>query len=214
MQKPLVWLRLAVRLLPLFSVPVFFALASVVLFFSGSIYFNYELRWKAPVCTVDVLGTRIAQCAIEGSKISQVRVVVAVGPERGRTDRRPVVVDIEKAEAPPRSLLLRAASFSTSADGPGIFDRYYRTVNYGVVAVSPGDVLRFSASNLDILEQFQLRLLANPRDWPVWVAFAGSVLLSLLAVVFRRTMFKSRYTGWVPYVFVFLFGLIQLSWTV
>lgn len=115
------------------------------------------------------------------------------------------------AWAPDKSL--RQRSLSTGAFGPGFLNnRYYSTLNYGTVAVLPGEVIEITIRNVDSMKLLRAEVHRDPRDWPIWLAYMGSLLFLVLAVRYREKIFLSNVTRCIPYLFVMLLGILLLTW--
>jgi hypothetical protein len=188
-------------------------LAVGLLFFAiGTAYFHYEVRWKEPACSFDLLEVAKGRCDLEITRPVDVRIVGASGPVRGRKTVS-LAVDLFSGSGPGRVLTLRPKSLSVDASGPGwLNNRDFSTSNYGILTVLPGEILEVSASESLTLELLRVEVHSNPRDWPIWMAYVGCVFSLLLAVRGRERMFLRRSTRWIPYTLVVLLGVLLMSW--
>ncbi|MFK8015446.1 MAG: hypothetical protein AB8G17_08390 [Gammaproteobacteria bacterium] len=176
---------------------------------------NYELLWREAICEASLLETQKATCALNGESMTTARVVVAVGPNRtARGMRLPLDVTILAENGIYRSMALRPKSASAGAFEPGsLNNRHYSTLNYGVMPAEDTETVVLSMSDVPgHLKLLSVKLIPNPRNWPIHLASLGFVGFLLLATYSRRAIFRGRYIRWVPYTLTGLLSLIVLSW--
>ncbi len=186
--------------------------AALVFFAIGSLYFHYEVRWKTPACSFDLLESSVGRCDLGMSDSADVRIVAATGPIRDRKTI-PVSIDLRSLDGQTRRVTLRPKSLSVGAYGPGLVgNRYYSTSNYGVLTVSPGETIEVSVRDSGTLKLLRVDVHDDPMEWPVWVAYVGCFFSLLLAVRYRESIFLNKLTRWIPYSLVLLLGALLFSW--
>ncbi|MFC3151474.1 hypothetical protein ACFOEK_10590 [Litoribrevibacter euphylliae] len=187
---------------------------SLLLFFVSLVFlaaylfeFNNQIRFQEDICFKELTKKNPVTCKLNGYIHHSIRLTARQGGFPHSNSSK-IKIDVSIEENASQSYLPKPAS----TDGGG---RNKLTLNYGIIQLPKQEtvLLQLSTSTaLENLQFFEIKLKSNPNNFYIYLHCAFFLVFLFLTIYYRKSVFKGKYTSFLPYTLFLLVVLLVATW--